>query len=62
MNNGLKEKAEKEANLPIYEKRIEDQLDVLLDNLRTEVPQTPKSVVRKTVKVKMSTGLVIKVI
>lgn len=62
MNNGLKEKAEKEANLPIYEKRIEDQLHVLLDNLRTEVPQTPKSVVRKTVKVKMSTGLVIKVI
>src|SRR5699024_3888103 len=32
----LKEKAEKEANLPIYEKKIEDQLDVSLDELRTE--------------------------
>src|SRR5699024_5448470 len=43
----LKEKAEKEANLPIYEKKIEDQLDVPLDELRTEIPQTPKWGVKK---------------
>src|SRR5699024_10862961 len=43
----LKEQAEKEANLPIYEKKIEDQLDVPLDKLRTEVPQAPKWGVKK---------------
>src|SRR5699024_11889943 len=43
----LKEKADKEANLPIYEKKIEDQLDVPLDELRTEIPQTPKWGVKK---------------
>src|SRR5690625_4476696 len=43
----LKEKAEKEANLPIYEKKIEDQLGVPLDELRTKVPQHPKWGVKK---------------
>ena len=43
----LKEQAEKEANLPIYEKKIENQLDISLDQLRTEVPQTPKWGVKK---------------
>src|SRR5690625_2476474 len=43
----LKEKAEKEANLPIYEKKIEDQLGVPLDELRTKVPQHPKWEVKK---------------
>ncbi len=38
----LKEQAEKEANLPLYEKKIEAQLDVPLDVLRAEVPQNPK--------------------
>src|SRR5699024_10465552 len=32
---------------PIYEKKIEDQLDVSLDELRTEVPQDPKWGVKK---------------
>lgn len=38
---------EKEANLPLYEKKIEDQLDVSFDELRTEVPQDPKWGVKK---------------
>jgi len=38
----LKEQVEKEANLPIYEKKIGDQLDVPLTKLRTEIPQDPK--------------------
>src|SRR5699024_6910232 len=36
----LKEQAEKEANLPIYEKKIEAQLDISLTELRTEVRLT----------------------
>lgn len=43
----LKEQAEKEANLPLYEKKIEAQLDASLDELRTEVPQSPKWGVKK---------------
>lgn len=43
----LKEQAEKEANLPIYEKKIEAQLDISLTELRTEVPQDPKWGVKK---------------
>src|SRR5690625_465704 len=43
----LKEQAKKEANLPIYEKKIEDQLDVPLTKLRTEIPQDPKCGVKK---------------
>ena len=43
----LKEQTQKEANLPIYEKKIENQLDVPLVQLRTEVPQTPKWGVKK---------------
>src|SRR5699024_11466068 len=43
----LKDKAEKEANLPLYEKKIEAQLDVPLAELRSEVPQDPKWVVKK---------------
>src|SRR5690625_544772 len=43
----LKEEAEIEANLPIYEKKIEDQLGVPLDELRTKVPQHPKWGVKK---------------
>src|SRR5699024_12800471 len=46
-NQWLKEQAEKEANLPIYEKKIEAQLDVPLAELRSEVPQDPKWVVKK---------------
>src|SRR5699024_10760632 len=38
----LKEQAEKEANLPLYEKKIEAQLDVSLAELRDTVPQDPK--------------------
>ena len=43
----LKEQAEKEANLPIYEKKIEAQLDISLTELRAEVPQDPKWGVKK---------------
>ena len=43
----LKDKAEKEANLPLYEKKIEAQLDVPLAELRSEVPQDPKWGVKK---------------
>ncbi|CEI82128.1 Transposase DDE domain protein [Oceanobacillus oncorhynchi] len=43
----LKDQAEKEANLPLYEKKIEAQLDVPLDILRAEVPIAPKWGVKK---------------
>ncbi|PJH69282.1 IS5/IS1182 family transposase, partial [Salmonella enterica subsp. enterica serovar Typhimurium] len=43
----LKEQAEKEANLPLYEKKIEAQLDTSLDELRAEVPQDSKWGVKK---------------
>ncbi|MBP1970986.1 transposase [Virgibacillus natechei] len=43
----LVEQAEKEANLPLYEKKIEAQLDVPLAKLRAEVPQHPKWGVKK---------------
>src|SRR5699024_3482932 len=43
----LKEQAEKEANLPLYDKKIEAQLDISLAELRTEVPMNPKWGVKK---------------
>ena len=43
----LKEQAEKEANMPLYEKKIGDQLDVSLGELRKEVPIDPKWGVKK---------------
>ncbi|SHH47945.1 transposase [Virgibacillus chiguensis] len=43
----LKDEAEKEANLPLYEKKIEEQLDALLAELRNEIPQDPKWGVKK---------------
>jgi len=43
----LIEKAENEANLPLFEKKIEEQLDASLDQLRTEIPQTPEWGVKK---------------
>lgn len=43
----LKDQAEKEANLPLYEKKIEAQLDVPLAELRSEVPIDPKWGVKK---------------
>lgn len=43
----LIEKAENEANLPLFEKKIEKQLDASLDQLRTEIPQTPEWGVKK---------------
>src|SRR5699024_7164726 len=43
----VKEQAEMEANLPIYEKKIETQLDVSLSNLRSKVPQDPKWGIKK---------------
>lgn len=43
----LLEQAEIEANLPLYEKKIEAQLDVPLADLRTEVPQAPKWGIKK---------------
>jgi|SRR5690625_2854468 len=43
----LMEQAEKEANLPMFKKKIEAQLDVPLAELRTQVPQDPKWGVKK---------------
>lgn len=43
----LIEQAEKEANLPLFEKKIEAQLDVPLNELCAEVPQDPKWGVKK---------------
>ncbi|MFD2628941.1 transposase [Oceanobacillus kapialis] len=43
----LLEQAEIEANLPLYEKKIEAQLDVPLADLRAEVPQAPKWGIKK---------------
>jgi transposase len=43
----LEEKAVKEANLPLYEKPIEAQLDVSLDDLRTLIPIEPKWGIKK---------------
>src|SRR5690625_3407663 len=43
----LKEQAEKEANMSIYEKKIENQLDASLSELRKEVPTDPKWGVKK---------------
>jgi len=43
----LQEQAEIEANLPIYEKKIETQLDVPLAELRATIPQDPKWGVKK---------------
>ena len=44
----LIEKAEREANLPLFEKKIEDQLNVSLDQLRAEIPQNPEWGVKKS--------------
>jgi transposase len=38
----LMEKEEREANLPLFEKKMEDQLDVPLAELRVEIPQDPQ--------------------
>jgi transposase len=43
----VKDQANKEANLPLYEKKIEAQLDVPLADLRSEVPVDPKWGVKK---------------
>lgn len=43
----LKEQAEKEANLPLYERKIEAQLDASLFELREGVPQDPKWGIKK---------------
>jgi transposase len=43
----LIEKAEQEANLPLYDKKIEEQLDVPLAELRTKIPQDPKWGIKK---------------
>ncbi|GAA0370624.1 IS1182 family transposase [Bacillus horti] len=43
----LLEKAEQEANATIYEKTIESQLDVTLEELRTSTPLTPEWGVKK---------------
>ncbi|MFB5663137.1 transposase [Alteribacillus sp. HJP-4] len=46
-NQWLKEKREKEESLPLYEKRIEAQLDVPYDTLHKEMPLTPRWGVKK---------------
>ena len=41
------EQAEREANLPLFEKKIEAQLDVPLDELRANIPMEPQWGVKK---------------
>lgn len=43
----LEDKAKEQADLSLYEKKIEAQLDVALHNLRTEIPQAPKWGIKK---------------
>lgn len=43
----LKEQAEKEANLPLYGKKIEAQLDASLSELRNGIPYDPKWGIKK---------------
>src|SRR5690606_37512292 len=43
----LIEQAEKDANLPLYDRKSEAQLDVPLAELRAEVPQDPKWGIKK---------------
>lgn len=43
----LIEKVELEASLPLFEKKIEEQLDAPLDKLRAEIPQVPQWGVKK---------------
>lgn len=43
----MEDKAKEEANLPLYEKKIEDQLDAYLHEFRTKIPQVPKWGIKK---------------
>nr|WP_283163476.1 IS1182 family transposase [Sporolactobacillus mangiferae] len=43
----LAEQAKKEANLPLFEKKIEAQLDASLSELRAQVPKEPKWGIKK---------------
>lgn len=43
----LAEQAKKEANLPLFEKKIEAQLDARLSELRAQVPKEPKWGIKK---------------
>ncbi|WP_416147930.1 transposase [Salipaludibacillus sp. HK11] len=43
----LKEKEEFEASLPVYKKKIEDQLDIPFDNLEDEIPLGPEWGIKK---------------
>lgn len=43
----LADKAQEEANLSLYEKKIEAQLDAPLHKLRSEIPQAPKWGIKK---------------
>lgn len=56
----LIEKAKFEADLPLYGKKIESQLDVPLEQLRAEIPQNPEWGVKKNSEGKNDFGLVTK--
>ncbi len=43
----VKEKAEQEANLPLYQNKIEAQLDATLTELRQEIPKDPRWGIKK---------------
>jgi transposase len=43
----LIEKTKREANLPLFEKKIEDQLTVPIAELRAKIPQDPQLGVKK---------------
>jgi transposase len=50
------------ANLPLFEKKIEAQLDVPLAQLCQEIPQDPKWGVKKNSEGKKSSGIATKAI
>ncbi len=56
----LIEQAEQQANLPIFEKKIEDQLEVSLAELRANVPIEPRWGVKRIVKEKTSFSMATK--
>ena len=58
----LQEQAEKEANRPLYDKKIEAQLTASLTELRTDVPGAPQWGIKKNSEEKMNIGLATKLI
>jgi hypothetical protein len=56
------QKREEEKNKTLFEKPVAYQLDVSLEELRTEMPLEPAWGVKKTLKVRTNSGMVTKLI